>query len=99
LSKNRPVALKMMRTNPPIGEKANGYFQREIDVLRDLLMPGGRGHPSIVTFYELYEIDGQYQLVMEFVDGRNALEGCKAVKGPLPIYAAAQIGRQLLSAL
>ncbi len=99
LSKNRPVALKMMRTNPPIGEKANGYFQREIDVLRDLLMPGGRGHPSIVTFYELYEIDGQYQLVMEFVDGRNALEWCKAVKGPLPIYAAAQIGRQLLSAL
>jgi eukaryotic-like serine/threonine-protein kinase len=99
LSKNRPVAIKMMRANATIGEKANGYFQREIDVLRDLLMPGGRCHPSIVAFYELFEIDGQYQLVMEYVDGKNALEWTKALKDPLPISSAAQIGRNLLSAL
>ncbi len=36
---------------------------------------------------------------MEYVDGKNALEWTKALKGPLPINAAAQIGRHLLSAL
>jgi serine/threonine-protein kinase len=99
LSKKRPVAIKMMSANCTIGEKANGYFQREIEVLRDLLMPGGDCHPSIVAFYELFEIDGQYQLVMEYVDGKNALEWTRALKGALPISAAAQIGRHLLSAL
>jgi serine/threonine-protein kinase len=99
LSKNRPVAIKMMSTSCAIGEKANGYFQREVEILRDLLMPGGQCHPSIVAFYELFEIDGQYQLVMEYVDGKNALEWTKALRQPLPMSSAAQIGRHLLSAL
>jgi serine/threonine-protein kinase len=99
LSKNRPVAIKMMSSNSTLGEKANGYFQREIEVLRDLLMPGGQGHPSIVAFYEIYEIDSQFQLVMEYVDGKNALEWTRALKGPMPINSAAQIGKRLLSAL
>jgi serine/threonine-protein kinase len=99
LSKNRPVAIKMMSANCSIGDKANGYFQREIEALRDLLMPGGQCHPSIVAFYELLEIDEQFQLVMEYVDGKNALEWTKALKQPLPFSSAAQIGRLLLSAL
>jgi serine/threonine-protein kinase len=99
ISRSRPVAIKMMSTNCAIGEKANGYFQREIEVLRDLLMPGGQCHPSIVAFYELYEIDDQFHLVMEYIDGKNALEWTKALKQPLPISSAAQIGRHLLAAL
>jgi eukaryotic-like serine/threonine-protein kinase len=99
LSKNRPVAIKMMSANCSIGDKASGYFQREIEALRDLLMPGGQCHPAIVAFYELLEIDDQFQLVMEYVDGKNALEWTKALKQPLPISSAAQIGRMLLSAL
>ena len=31
LSRNRPVAIKMMSSNSAMGEKANGYFQREIE--------------------------------------------------------------------
>jgi serine/threonine-protein kinase len=99
ISKNRPVAIKMMSANSTVGEKANGYFRREIEVLRHLLMPDGQCHPTIVAFYELHEIDSQFQLVMEYVDGKNALEWTRALKGPLPCYAAAQIGRHLLSAL
>ncbi len=99
LSKNRPVAIKMMSANSSVGDKANGYFQREIEVLRDLLMSGGQSHPSIVAFYEIYEIDSQFQLVMEYVDGKNALEWTRALKDPMPFYSAAQIGRHLLSAL
>jgi eukaryotic-like serine/threonine-protein kinase len=99
LSRNRPVAIKMISANSAVGEKANGYFRREIEVLRDLLMPSGQIHPSIVAFYELYEIDTQYQLVMEYVDGKNALDWTRALGRPLPIASAAQIGRHLLSAL
>ena len=99
LSKNRPIAIKMMSSSCSIGEKASGYFRREIEVLRDLLMPGGQSHPSIVAFYELFEIDGQYQLVMEYVAGKNALEWTRSLNQPLPIASAAMIGRHLLSAL
>ncbi len=99
LSKNRPVAIKMMSATSTVGEKANSYFRREIEVLRDLLMPGGQGHPSIVAFYEIFEIDAQLQLVMEYVAGKNALEWTRELKGPMPFYSAAQIGRHLLSAL
>ena len=54
LSKKRPVAIKMISANSTIGDKASGYFRREIEVLRDLLMPSGQCHPSIVAFYEIY---------------------------------------------
>jgi hypothetical protein len=99
LSKNRPVAIKMMSANSTLGDKANGYFRREMEVLRDLLMPSGQCHHSIVAFYEIYELDSQFQLVMEYVDGKNALEWTRALKGPLPFFAAAQVGKHLLSAL
>ena len=99
LSRNRPVAIKMMSANSTLGEKANGYFRREMEVLRDLLMPSGQCHHSIVAFYEIYEIDSQFQLVMEYVDGKNALEWTRALKGPLPFYSAAQVGKHLLLAL
>jgi serine/threonine-protein kinase len=99
LSRGRPVAIKMISANSAVGEKANTYFRREVEVLRDLLMPGGQCHPSIVAFYEIYEVDSQFQLMMEYVDGLNALDWIKGLDRPLPIASAALIGRHLLSAL
>jgi eukaryotic-like serine/threonine-protein kinase len=99
LSRNRRVAIKMISGTSAMGEKASGYFRREIEVLRDLLMSDGRCHPSIVTFYEIYEVENQIQLVMEYIDGPNAIEWVKALDRPLPISSAAQIGVLLLSAL
>ncbi len=96
LSRNRPVAIKMLSTNSAIGEKASSYFRREIEVLKDLLMPGGKSHHSIVSFYELYEVDSQFQLIMEYVDGKNAHEWLAGLSGPLPIASAAKIGSVLL---
>ncbi|OJW23472.1 MAG: serine/threonine protein kinase [Planctomycetales bacterium 71-10] len=98
LSTGRRVAIKMMLANAATDEKAFHYFRREIHVLRNLLTPGGKGHPGIVAFYDLFEVDGRYQLVMEYVDGQNALEWAKDHR-PLPVATVAQIGRQLLSAL
>ena len=99
LSRGRPVAIKMISSNNAMGEKASGYFRREIEVLRDLLKPGGQCHPGIVAFYEIYEVDSQFQLVMEYVDGKNALDWIKGLDQPLPIASGALIGRRLLSAL
>jgi serine/threonine-protein kinase len=99
ISRNRRVAIKLMIANSTAGEKALNYFHREIQALRDMLMPGGKCHPSIVEFYELFQIDGHFQLVMEFVDGKNALDWARALKEPMPVFAAAQIGQDLLSAL
>ncbi len=99
LSRGRPIAIKMISPVSPLGDKAAGCFRREIEVLRDLLMPSGEGHPSIVTFYDIHEIDGQFHLVMEYVDGKNALDWVRNLEQPLPISSAAQIGRHLLSAL
>ena len=98
LSTGRRVAIKMMLANSAADEKAFNYFRREIRVLKDLLTPGGQGHPGIVAFNDLFEVDGHYQLVMEYVDGRNALEWARQHQ-PMSIGSIVQIGRQLLSAL
>ena len=99
LSTNRPVAIKMMIPTGSSGEKAREYFRREMTVLRDLLMPGGKCHPNIVAFYDIFEVDGQFQLVMEYVPGKNALEWVSGLSDPLPIASAAHIGVRLLAAL
>ena len=83
LSRSRPVAIKMISANNAVGDKAGDYFRREIEVLRDLLMPGGQCHPSIVAFYEIYEVDSQFQLIMEYVDGKNALDWTQGARKAL----------------
>jgi len=99
LSTNRPVAIKMMVPTGAASDKAKEYFRREMTVLKDLLAPGGQGHPNVVAFYDIFEIDGQFQLVMEYVPGKNALEWVTELKTPLPVSSAARIGIHLLSAL
>lgn len=111
-SRKRRVAIKMMIAGAaasPVGgesgqdadpqQKAFSYFRREIHALRDMLMPGGRCHPNIVEFYDLFEVNGQFQLVMEYVDGKNALEWVRSLKEPVPVECAVRIAQQLLAAL
>lgn len=99
ISRNRRVAIKMISPSQSAADKVRHYFRREMGVLHDLLMPGGESHPNIVAFYDIFEIDGQFQLVMEYVDGKDALEWSRSFGRPLPTTSVAQIGRQLLSAL
>jgi hypothetical protein len=99
LSTNRPVAIKMMVPTNAASDKAKDYFHREMTVLKDLLMPNRRCHPNIVAFYDIFEIDGQFQLIMEYVAGKNALDWVKELSQPISIGTAARIGRLLLSAL
>lgn len=99
ISRNRRVAIKMMLADSTAGDKAVNYFHREIQALQDMLMPGGKGHPGIVEFYDLFQVEGHLQLVMEYVDGKNAMQWVRALGQPLPVASAARIGRLLLSAL
>jgi serine/threonine-protein kinase len=90
----QPVAIKMMIPTGAAGDRAKMYFMRELEVLRDLK------HPNIVGFDDVVEHDGQFQLIMEYVDGLNAREWVQRLDpGPLSVATAAWMGVQLLSAL
>ncbi|HEY2157661.1 MAG TPA: FHA domain-containing serine/threonine-protein kinase [Isosphaeraceae bacterium] len=93
LATNRPVAIKMMTPAVAASQRAKLRFERELDVLKHLK------HPKIVEFYDVFDLAGQYQLVMEYVDGKNALAWVGALAEPLTLTAAASLGVQLLSAL
>jgi serine/threonine-protein kinase len=85
LESHRPVAIKMMPPTRGASDRGRHYFRREMQVLKDLLMPGGECHPNIVAFYDILEVDCQFQLIMEYVAGRNALEwlgSLPSVEGP-----------------
>ena len=89
----QPYAIKMMIPTVAASQSAKLRFRREQEVLKDLR------HPNIVAFMDMFEIEGQFQLLMEYVDGCNALEWVSALSTPLAITSAARIGIQLLSAL
>ena len=89
-----PFAVKMMIPTVAAGDRAKLYFRRELEVLQDLR------HPNIVAFHGMQEDEGQFQLIMEYVDGPNAKQWVATLKGePMSIGTAAWIGVQLLSAL
>jgi serine/threonine-protein kinase len=93
LADNRPVAIKMMNPAIATSAKARGYFHRELEILRDLR------HPHIVAFFDMVEMDEQFQLIMEYVEGRHARKWVESLPTRLSIPAAIRIGVQLLSAL
>ncbi|MDX2035623.1 MAG: FHA domain-containing serine/threonine-protein kinase [Isosphaeraceae bacterium] len=93
LVRGRPVAIKMMMPAVAASERLVLRFEREMEVHRSLR------HPRIVEFYDVHEIDGQFHLVMEYVDGPSALAWVNSLPCPLPVATAASMGVQLLSAL
>jgi serine/threonine-protein kinase len=93
LASRRPVAIKMMIPTSAAGEDARLRFRREMLVMRDLR------HTNIVEFYDVYEDEGQFQLIMEYVDGANARDWVARLPGPLSVPSASWVGVQLLAAL
>jgi serine/threonine-protein kinase len=93
LPTNQPVAIKMMVPSVATSDRAKLRFERELDVLKNLR------HPNIVTFYRMFELDGLFQLVMEYVVGKDAEAWVKALPEPLSVSAGTRIGYQLMLAL
>ena len=93
LPSNQPVAIKMMAPSIAASERAKLRFRRELDVLKNLR------HPNIVAFHTMFELNGLFQLVMEYVVGKDAQAWVKSLPGPLTTGTGARLGYQLLMAL
>ncbi len=79
----REVALKMLHTSMIRQPQVLERFKKEAQVLARLL------HPNIAVIYNFIEQDGQYFMVMEYVEGRNldALARAHQVLPPKTIVA------------
>jgi serine/threonine protein kinase len=67
-------------------------FEREMQAVASL------DHPNIVTATDAGDVDGWHYLVMEYLDGID-LAALSRRLGPIPVDAAAAIGRDISSAL
>ncbi len=85
---DRNVAVKVLRGDLASDEKFVRRFQREA------LSASSLSHPNIVEMYDVGEDDGQYYIVMEYVDGKTLKQVLKA-RGHLSITEVLDIMLQL----
>ena len=81
------ILARQLISNPELIQR----FKREADTLRKL------DHPNIVKFLDTFEYEGQYVIVMEYLDEGSLHNLIK--KGPLPIEHARGITLELSDAL
>src|SRR5579863_4948960 len=93
---DRDVAVKEVQIAETLTaeERANAY-QR---TLREAKTAARLNHPGVVTVYDVAEDGGRPWIVMQLVSALS-LDQVLATSGPLPPRRAAEVGRQLLSAL
>jgi serine/threonine protein kinase len=93
---DRDVALKEVQIAETLTdeERANAY-QR---TLREAKTAARLNHPGVVTVYDVAEDRGAPWIVMQLVSAQS-LDQVLAASGPLSPRRAAEVGRQLLSAL
>ena len=88
----RPVALKMLRAELLAQPQFLDRFRAEAQILARL------NHPNVATLYNFVREEGDYYMVMEFVEGQT-LDQWLWQYGPLPVPLAIQIVQQALEGL
>ena len=88
---HRDVAIKVLNAELNDPEVAKRFRAEAITVAR-------LSHPGIATIYELFEYEGEWLMVMEFVRGET-LESMVTRMGPLSAQRAAELCMQTLAAL
>jgi serine/threonine-protein kinase len=88
---HREVAIKVLNAELNDPEVAKRFRAEAITVAR-------LSHPGIATIYELFQHEGQWLMVMEFVRGET-LERMAERLGALPADRAAELCMQSLAAL
>jgi eukaryotic-like serine/threonine-protein kinase len=88
---HREVAIKVLNAELNDPEVAKRFRAEAITVAR-------LSHPGIATIYELFQHEGQWLMVMEFVRGET-LEHMVDRMGPLSPQRAAELSMQALAAL
>jgi len=89
---DRNVAVKVLRGDLATDEKFVRRFQREA------LSASSLTHPNIVEIYDVGEDDGNYYIVMEYIDGKD-LKGLLKKRGNLTISEVVDIMLQITSAM
>lgn len=89
---NRNVAVKVLRGDLSSDEKFIRRFQREALSVSNL------SHPNIVEVYDVGEEDGQYYIVMEYIEGKT-LKQLIQKRGALTIPEVIDIMSQLTDGL
>ncbi len=89
---NRKVAVKILRGDLATDEKFVRKFQREASAA------SGLDHPNIVGIYDVGEDDGNYYIVMEYVEGRT-LKSLIKRRGALTLSEVIDIMTQLTSGI
>jgi serine/threonine protein kinase len=93
---DRDVALKEVQIADTLTEAERATaFQR---VLREAKTAARLNHPAVVTVYDVAEDGGRPWIVMQLVNAQS-LDQVLATSGPLSPRRAAEMARQLLSAL
>ena len=67
---DRNVAVKILRGDLASDEKFVRRFQREA------LSASSLSHPNIVEVYDVGEDDGEYFIVMEYIEGKHLKQSC-----------------------
>ncbi|MDD2203152.1 MAG: Stk1 family PASTA domain-containing Ser/Thr kinase [Bacilli bacterium] len=88
----RKVAVKVLRGDLANDEKFVRRFQREA------LAASSLNHPNIVEMYDVGEDDGDFYIVMEYIEGRNLKQLIKR-RGALTIPEVIDIMLQLTDGL
>ena len=89
---DRKVAVKVLRGDLANDEKFIRRFQREAKSVSDL------SHPNIVEVYDVGEEDGQYYIVMEYIEGKT-LKQLINKRGALTLPEVIDIMTQLTDGL
>ncbi len=89
---DRKVAVKVLRGDLAGDEKFVRRFQREA------LSASSLSHPNIVEIYDVGEDDGNFYIVMEFIEGKTLKQLIKK-RGVLSLPETMDIMLQLLDAL
>jgi serine/threonine-protein kinase len=89
---DRNVAVKILRGDLSTDEKFVRRFQREA------ISASSLSHPNIVEMYDVGEDDGNYFIVMEYIDGKT-LKSLIKRRGALTLPEVIDIMLQLTSAI
>ena len=92
LSLDQPVALKFLPESLALNEDAIARFRNEVRIARQV------SHPNVCRVYDMGEMEGQYFLSMEYVDGEDLGSLLRRI-GRLPTDKALEIARKLCAGL
>ncbi|NRQ38708.1 serine/threonine protein kinase [Nonomuraea sp. NN258] len=93
---NRQVAIKEVLL--PDGVPPEDRERQLLRTTREARTAAKLNHPSVVAIYDVVEEDGRPWIIMELVS-TPSVEEVVARSGALPVWEAADVGRQVLSAL